>query len=45
MALKEWKEGKGEILALSGEMLIAIDVKTVLIKTPPKNCRACQEQE
>jgi Ca-activated chloride channel homolog len=31
------QEGRQGILALSGEMLIAIDGKTVLIKAPPKN--------
>jgi len=30
------KEGREGILALSGEMLLIIDGKTVLIKTPPK---------
>ncbi len=31
------KEGRQGILALSGEMLLSIDGKTVLIKAPPKN--------
>lgn len=30
------REGRQGILALSGEMLIAVDGKTILIKTPPK---------
>jgi len=30
-------EGRQGILALSGEMLLAIDGKTVLVKAPPKN--------
>jgi hypothetical protein len=29
-------EGRQGILALSGEMLLSIDGKTVLIKAPPK---------